>query len=71
MAKGVLTKERLAIEVGRGLKGDHVVAVLKRIAGERGAPKTISCDNGSEFAGRALDLWAVREEGQDRLLASW
>ena len=68
MAKGVLTKERLAIEVGQNLKGDHVVAVLKRIAGEHGPPKTIFCDNG--FVGLALELWAVREQGQDRL-ASW
>jgi transposase InsO family protein len=54
----VFTKECLAIEVGRSLKGEHDVAVLKRIASSRGAPKTIFCDNGSEFVGRALDLWA-------------
>jgi putative transposase len=46
------------VEVGRSLKGEHVVEVLKRIASSRGAPKTIFCDNGSEFVGRALDLWA-------------
>jgi putative transposase len=54
----VFTKECLAIEVGQSLKGEHVVTVLKRIVGERGAPKVIFCDNGSEFVGRALDLWA-------------
>lgn len=54
----IFTKECLAIEVGQSLKGEHVVAALKRIASERGAPKTIFCDNGSEFASRALDLWA-------------
>jgi putative transposase len=54
----VFTKECLAIEVGQSLKGEHVVTVLKRIVGQRGAPKVIFCDNGSEFVGRALDLWA-------------
>ena len=43
----VFTKECLAIEVGRSLKGEHVVEVLKRIASSRGAPKTSFCDNGS------------------------
>jgi putative transposase len=52
----IFTKECLAIEVGQSLKGEHVVAVLKRIASERGAPRAIFCDNGSEFVGRALDL---------------
>jgi putative transposase len=54
----IFTKECLAIEVGQSLKGEHVVTVLKRIANERSTPKTIFCDNGSEFVGRALDLWA-------------
>jgi putative transposase len=54
----VFTKECLAIELGQSLKGDHVVAVLKRIAGERVAPKALFCDNGPEFVGRSLDLWA-------------
>ena len=31
----VFTKECLAIEVGRSLKGEYVVAVLKRIASGR------------------------------------
>jgi putative transposase len=40
----VYTKECLAIELGQSVKGDHVVAVLKRIASERGAPKALFCD---------------------------
>lgn len=54
----VYTKECLAIEPGRSLKGEDVVAALKRISSKRGTPKTLYCDNGSEFVGRALDLWA-------------
>ena len=52
----VFTKECLAIEVGQSLKGEQVVAVLKRIGSERGVPRTIFCDNASEFVGRARDL---------------
>jgi len=49
----IFTKECLAIEVGQSLKAEHVVAVLRRIAMQRGAPKKIFCDSGSEFVGRA------------------
>ena len=56
----IFTKECLAIEVGETLKGEQVVTVVHRIALQRGAPKKIFCDNGSEFVGRALDLWAYR-----------
>jgi putative transposase len=40
------------------LKGEQVVATLQRITQERGSPQTIFCDNGAEFTGRMLDLWA-------------
>ena len=32
--------------------------MLSRIVNERGAPERVYCDNGSEFAGRLVDLWA-------------
>ena len=35
-----------------------MVQILSRIATGRGTPKRIHCDNGSEFAGRLVDLWA-------------
>ena len=54
----VFTRECLAIEPGKSLRGADVVNVLSRIATERGAPKRIYCDNGSEFVGRLVDLWA-------------
>jgi len=34
--------------------------VLNRIMLQRGAPKMLFCDNGSEFASQAMDLWAYR-----------
>ena len=53
----VFTRESLAIEVGQSLKGEDVVRVLNRIKGQRGAPKMLFCDKGSEFSSQAMDLW--------------
>jgi putative transposase len=52
------TRERLAIDVGQSLKREDVVNTLMRIAGERGCPKTIRTDNGSEFISEVMDEWA-------------
>jgi len=54
----VFTRESLAIEVGQSLKGDDVVRVLSRIGAQRAVPKTLFCDNGTEFTSQAMDLWA-------------
>jgi putative transposase len=56
----VFTRERLAIEAGRSLKGEGVVKVLNRTRAQRGVPKMWFCDNGSEFSSQAMDLWAYR-----------
>jgi len=37
-----------------------VAQVLQRLAELRGLPKSITVDNGPEFAGRALDAWAYQ-----------
>ena len=58
----VFTRECLAIEAGQRLRGDDVVRVLNRLIAERGAPKRLFCDNGSEFTGRLLDLWAYHNQ---------
>ena len=52
------TRECLAIDVGQSLKGEDVVDSLNRICAERGLPKTIKTDNGSEFISKAMDKWA-------------
>ncbi|WP_407672446.1 IS3 family transposase [Noviherbaspirillum pedocola] len=52
------TRESLAIEVGQSLKGEDVVATLRRIGATRGLPATIKVDNGSEFVSKAMDKWA-------------
>ena len=50
----VFTRECLAIEVGQSLKGENVVQVLSRICVRRAVPKTLYCDNGSEFTSQAI-----------------
>jgi putative transposase len=56
----VFTRESLAIEVGQSLKGEDVVHILGRICSQRAIPKTLFCDNGSEFTSHAMDLWAYQ-----------
>jgi putative transposase len=56
----IYTRKSLAIEPGQSMKGEDVVMVLNRVILQRGAPKMLFCDNGSEFASQAMDLWAYR-----------
>lgn len=43
------SRECPAIEVNTGLSGPHVTRVLERVIEQRGKPKAIRCDYGSEF----------------------
>ena len=55
------TRECIALEADRSMHGTHVTAALtKAIEERRAAPKSITLDNGSEFTGRALEIWAIR-----------
>jgi putative transposase len=54
----VFTREALAVAVGQRLGAEHVVAVCNELVMKRRAPKRVFVDNGSEFSGRLLDLWA-------------
>lgn len=56
------TRECLAIEVDTSLSGLRVVSVLERLAESRGLPKSVTVDNGPEFAGKVLDEWAYRQQ---------
>ncbi len=60
----VFSKEALAIDVGQRLRGEHVIAALNRLAAQRQAPKYLFVDNGSEFSGRLLDLWAYHHQAR-------
>lgn len=48
------------IEIDHSLPGLRVARVLDRLAKDRGLPKTITVDNGPEFAGKDLDQWAYK-----------
>ncbi len=54
----VFSREALAIQVGKQLRGENVVEVCNALVAQRGAPKRVFTDNGSEFSGRIFDLWA-------------
>jgi putative transposase len=60
----VFSREALAVDVGQRLGGEHVVAALNRLVACRGKPKVNFADNGSEFTGRLLDLWAYHHKVQ-------
>ncbi|PSH43182.1 transposase [Yersinia pseudotuberculosis] len=53
------SRECLAIEVGQGLRGDDVVAVMDRLKHSLGRiPQRLQTDNGSEFISKSMDRWA-------------
>jgi putative transposase len=52
------TRECLCIHADRSQTGEKVVEHMKRLVAGRGAPESITTDNGSEFAGQAMDAWA-------------
>jgi putative transposase len=60
----VFTREALCTRVGQRLRGEHVVDACNRLVATRGAPVRIFVDNGSEFSGRLLDLWAYHHQVQ-------
>lgn len=58
----VFTREALAIRVGKRLRAEDVVAVCNRLVAQRGKPVRVFLDNGSEFTGRLMDLWAYHHQ---------
>jgi putative transposase len=52
------TRECLCIYADRSQTGEKVVGHMQRLAALRGVPESITTDNGSEFAGQAMDVWA-------------
>jgi len=54
------TRECVALSVDRSMSGAKVVAALQQALSKAGgAPESITCANGSEFAGRALEAWSM------------
>lgn len=62
------THEAVAIEVERAISGHGLVRVLERLALGRGLPKVIRTDNGKEFCGKAMVVWAHERGVQLRLI---
>ncbi len=58
----VFTREALAIDVGQRLSASDVVRALDELKSKRGAPRTLFCDNGSEFTSQVMDLWAYHHK---------
>jgi len=59
------TRECVWLEADRSMNGAKVVTALTRAIEERGsAPQSITLDNGSEFAGRAMEAWAMQHRVQ-------
>ena len=52
------SRESLALRVGRSLGAEQVVEELNRVAADRGVPRSIRVDNGTEFTSRLVDQWA-------------
>lgn len=54
------TRECLCLLADQSLSGEKVTQALEPVVLQRGAPRSITVDNGSEFASRVMDAWAYR-----------
>ncbi|MCO7227616.1 IS3 family transposase [Pleionea sp. CnH1-48] len=52
------SRECLAAFTGSKLRAEDVIQTLNNICRSRDKPARIHCDNGSEFTGQMMDLWA-------------
>jgi len=54
------TRECPLLAADTSLSGKRVAELLDDLSAERGYPKTITVDNGTEFYSKAMDSWAYR-----------
>ena len=54
------TRECLTLCADNTLSGEKVATALDKVVALRGAPESITVDNGSEFTSKALDHWAYK-----------
>jgi putative transposase len=62
------THECVAIAVQHTIGGDHLTRILDGICSVRGKPAVIRSDNGPEFVGKAMLIWAHRQGISLRLI---
>jgi putative transposase len=62
------SRECLAAEVDTSITGARVVRVLERLRERRGLPQLLVMDNGPEFAGQAVDVWAYERSVKLRFI---
>jgi len=63
------TRECLAIDVNRKIKGPDVVELLRYLFAVRGEPSFIRSDNGPEFASNAVKKW-LKASGVETLFVA-
>jgi putative transposase len=56
------TRECLLLHADAALSGEKVAIALDAVVALRGAPQSITVDNGTEFASKAMDLWAYQNK---------
>jgi putative transposase len=54
------TRECLTLSADNALGGEKVAAALDKIVVLRSTPESITVDNGTEFASKAMDVWAYK-----------
>ena len=54
------TRECLLLQADSSLTGQKVAMALSLVIAERGAPRSITVDNGTEFYSRAMEAWAYQ-----------
>jgi putative transposase len=62
----IFTRECLASEADKGIKGEQVVGVLVALRHQRGVPQAIRAANGPEFVRRMFDHWAYQNASRPR-----
>jgi putative transposase len=65
------TRECLGLLAVQSLTGEKVAQSLEPVVAQRGAPRAITVDNGSEFAGRVMDAWAPGEPVENSFIESF
>lgn len=62
------THEAIAVLVEHSMGGEHLTRVFDGICSLRGKPQVIRTDNGPEFTGKAVMVWAHRQGIRLRLI---